>query len=236
MGRGKREVLRVQAGPGEIKRSYGRLSGIYAIIEGTFESSLRQRGLEILAVVPGEVVLEIGTGTGYTLREIAGSVGSEGKAYGIDITPEMLSITRKRLEGAGLSDRVELYEGDTRSMPYEDGKFDAVYMAATLELFDTPDIPRVLREIGRVLKPGGRLGVVSLEREGREYSAFVRCYEWLHKVLPGYASCRPIYVEEAISQAEYEIVKSQEVLLYGIAPFRIILAKPKAGQYTKTGN
>ena len=236
MGRGKREVLRVQAGPGDIKRSYGRLSGIYTIIESTFEKRLRRKGLELLAIVPGEVVLEIGTGTGYTLREIAGSVGSEGKAYGIDITPEMISITRKRLERAGLIDRVELDEGDARSMPYQDAKFDAVYMAATLELFDTPDIPRVLGEIGRILNPGGRLGVVSLEREGREGSVFVKCYEWLHNVFPGYASCRPIYVEEAIKQAGYEVVKSEEVQLYGIAPFRIILAKPKAGQYAKTEN
>ncbi|HEX77625.1 MAG TPA: methyltransferase domain-containing protein [Dehalococcoidia bacterium] len=74
-------------------------------------------------------------------------------------------------------------------------KLYAIYMASTLELFDTPDIPRVLQEIKRVLKPRGRLVVASMSREGHENSKFLRFYEWLHQRFPRYASCRPIYVE-----------------------------------------
>ena len=157
---GKREILRVSATLEDIKKSYRVLSKFYGLVEGIFEKVPRERGLEFLSVKEGEVVLEIGIGTGFSLKEIARSVGAAGKAYGIDITRQMLRLAEKRLRKAELMDRVEVYEGDARTMPYQDNMFDAVYMAATLELFDTPDIPRVLGEIKRVLKPGRRLGVV----------------------------------------------------------------------------
>ncbi|MFC2005308.1 methyltransferase domain-containing protein [Chloroflexota bacterium] len=101
MGGSEQAILRVQAGLEEIKKSYSKISGNYAIIEGVFEKGLRQKGLELLDITPGEVVLEIGTGAGYSLKEIADSVGHSSKACGIDITPQMLEITRKRLEEAG---------------------------------------------------------------------------------------------------------------------------------------
>jgi ubiquinone/menaquinone biosynthesis C-methylase UbiE len=70
-----------------------------------------------------------------------------------------MEATRKRLEKTGLLDRVELHCGDAMAMAFPDGTFDAVFSAFTLELFDTPDIPKVLDEIKRVLKTGGRLVV-----------------------------------------------------------------------------
>ncbi len=226
MSNNEKEILRVRASLEDIKKSYGLVSRDYAILEGIFEKGLRHKGLQLLSVTPGEVVLEVGVGTGYSLKEIANSVGENGKAYGIDITPQMLQITRKRLRKAKLIDRVELYEGDVRRMPYEDNKFDAVYMACTLELFDTPDIPRVLNEIKRVLKPSGRLGVASLTKEGREDSLFIRFYEWLHQKIPKYASCRPIYVEKSVEDAGYEIIKTQQFVIVKLVPWKIVVARP----------
>ena len=223
----EQEVSRVRASVEDIKKSYSLISRFYAIFEGLFEKGLRQRGLELLAVTSGEIVLEIGIGTGHSLKEIANSVGQSGKACGLDITPRMLEISRKRLEKAGLIDRVELCEGDARSMPYEDDRFDATYMASTLELFDTPDIPGVLKEIKRVLKPSGRLGVASLTREGREDSLFVKFYEWLHRRMPKYASCRPIYVEKSVEEAGFQITRSVDFVLYKIVPWKIVTASPK---------
>jgi demethylmenaquinone methyltransferase/2-methoxy-6-polyprenyl-1,4-benzoquinol methylase len=202
------------------------MSRFYALAEGIFEKGLRRKGLHLLSVTPGEVVLEVGVGTGYSLKEIANFVGENGKAHGIDVTPQMLELTRKRLKKAGFMDRVELYEGDARRMPYQNGKFDAVYMASTLELFDTPDIPVVLNEVKKVLKPSGRLGVASLTKEGREGSLFIRFYEWLHQKIPKYANCRPIYVEKLIEDAGYQITKTEEFILLKIAAWRIVVAKP----------
>lgn len=210
----------------DIKKSYGVMSRFYALAEGIFERGLRRKGLHLLSVTPGEVVLEVGVGTGYSLKEIANFVGENGKAHGIDVTPQMLELTRKRLKKAGFMDRVELYEGDARRMPYQNGKFDAVYMASTLELFDTPDIPVVLNEVKRVLKPSGRLGVASLTKEGREGSLFIRFYEWLHQKVPKYANCRPIYVEKLLEDAGYQVTKTEEFILLKIVSWRIVVAKP----------
>jgi demethylmenaquinone methyltransferase/2-methoxy-6-polyprenyl-1,4-benzoquinol methylase len=220
------EILRVPVRSEDIKKSYGVMSRFYALAEGIFERELRRTGLHLLSVTLSEVVLEVGVGTGYSLKEIANFVGEKGKAHGIDVTPQMLELTRKRLKKAGFMDRVELYEGDARRMPYQNGKFDAVYMASTLELFDTPDIPVVLREVKRVLKPSGRLGVASLTKEGREGSLFIRFYEWLHQKVPKYANCRPIYVEKLLEDTGYQITKTEEFVLLKIVPWRIVVAKP----------
>ena len=221
-----KEILRVKATKEAIRKSYGKISKFYAMAEGTFEKGLRKKGLEFLGIEEGEMVLEIGFGTGFTLCELAKSVGETGKVYGIDVAPEMVEIAKKRLEKEGLIDRLGIYEGDARNMPFADNVFDTVYMALTLELFDTPDIPKVLREIKRVLKPSGRLGVVSISKQGYENSLFLKFYEWLHKKIPRYISCRPIYVEDSIREAGYKIVKAEEFMLAKLMPVKIVFAKP----------
>lgn len=217
-------VLRVRATPENVQKSYGAISKFYTFLEGKFEQRLREKGLKYLAAKEGEIVLEIGTGTGFALREIARSVGASGKAHGLDLTPEMLHLTEKGLRRAGLLNRVELDEGDARTMRYGDDIFDAVYMSATLELFDTPDIDKVLGEVKRVLKPQGRLVVASMSKEGREDFWFVRLYEWLHQKLPKYATCRPIYLEQVVKDASFDIVKSEEYLAMKLVPMKLVLA------------
>ena len=219
----KKEILRVN---GDIKSTYAKLSKTYAILEGRFEIKLRERGLEALNVQEGETVLEIGFGTAYSLVEIAKSVGETGKAFGIDVSSEMIKLAKERLEKQGLANRVELYEGNAIEMPYENNQFDSVYMAATLELFDTPEIPAVLTEIKRVLKPTGRLAIISMPKEGHEDSVILRFYEWIHRTLPKYASCRPIYVEDSTRDAGFEIIVTNEIMLAKFFPMKIVLAKP----------
>ena len=151
----KKEILRIR---GDIKATYARISRVYDAFKGRFERKLRGRGLELLDIKEGEAVLEIGFGTGYLLIEIARSVGKNGKVSGIDLTSQMVSLAKARVQKEGLAERVELREGDAREMPYQNKQFDVVFMTAMLELFDKPDTPKVLAEIKRVLKPAGRQG------------------------------------------------------------------------------
>lgn len=214
-------VLRVYRTKAQAKESYDKISRFYDYFAGFFERKHRNMALERLDIKRGETVLEIGFGTGHCLRQMAESVGEDGRVYGIDISSGMLEVSKRRLEEAGLLDRVKLYCQDALKMPYEDNKFDAVFMSFTLELFDTPEIPKVLNKIERVLKPNGRLGVVSMSKEDGG-SILLRMYEWTHNKFPKYADCRPIYIEQLIKNAGFEIEYKEKVKLFGL-PVEIVI-------------
>lgn len=215
-------VLPVSRTKGEAKRFYDRISRFYDYLPGVFERKYAEMALERLSVNDGETVLEIGFGSGRCLRRIAQSVGQNGKAYGIDISSGMLEVTKRRLEKTRLMDRVELYCGDATSLPYDNNTFDAVFMSFTLELFDTPEIPRVLDGVKRVLRTRGRLGVASMSRENGE-STLLRLYEWTHEKWPKYVDCRPIYVEQSLRDAGYQIKSKEKARLFGL-PGEIVIA------------
>ena len=191
------------------------MSRSYDLFAGAFEKRLRNSALAQLGVREGEAVLEIGFGTGHCLKQLAAAVGVMGRVCGVDLSAGMVEVSRRRLARAGLTDCVELHCGDAAKLTYADETFDAVFMSFTLELFDTPDIPVVLGEVRRVLKPGGRLGVVSLSREDG-VSLMLRAYEWCHQRLPQYIDCRPIYVEEAIQDAGLLLDYREKEKLWGL--------------------
>ena len=217
-----KSVLRVRADDTAMKRIYTKFSKIMSLIEKS-EKSLRKRSFELLTLQQGEKVLEIGFGRGTALIEISKAVGEAGEVYGIDLTPEMVQITNQSLAKNHILN-VKVEEDDARNLPYTENHFDVVYMASTLELFDIPDIPVVLNEVKRVLKPTGRVCIVSIPREGCEDSLGVRIYEWLHRTFQSYASCRPIYVEDSIKRAGFKIMKTDIIGIF--FPMKIVIAKP----------
>jgi arsenite methyltransferase len=103
---------------------------------------------------PGEVVLDIGSGSGTDLLLAARRVGPSGHAIGVDMTGEMLARCRVSIVGSGL-ENVELRAGDAENLPLDDATVDAVISNGVLNL--VPGKERAFREIYRVLKPGGRL-------------------------------------------------------------------------------
>ena len=215
-------ILPVLRSKEQARRSYDRLSRFYDYTEGIFEKKSINIALEKLNIKEGEEVLEIGFGTGNALIKIAGSIGKNGSAHGIDISPKMLEIASKKINRSGLSGRVKLLCRDAVKLPYPDNKFDAVFLSFTLELFDTPEIPKILKEIKRVLKPGGRMGIVSLSKDNGR-SLFLRLYEWAHIKFPDSIDCRPIFASHSLEDAGFDICYIKEAKIF-FAPLEIIVA------------
>ena len=219
----EREVSRVTRSKAEARQSYDLLSRWYDLLAEPSERGLREIGLRMLAVKNGETVLEIGFGTGHGILALARAVGDSGKVYGIDISPRMREITEARVRQAGLSSRVDLTIGDATTLPYQNDFFDAIFISFTLELFDTPDIPVVLRECRRVLRPNGRMGVVGLSKTGGT-GRMTRLYEWAHQKIPRYLDCRPIFVQQSLEDAGFHIVDVVHASTWGLA-VEIVLAR-----------
>jgi demethylmenaquinone methyltransferase/2-methoxy-6-polyprenyl-1,4-benzoquinol methylase len=205
----------------EIKAYYSKIAKVYDLLAERSEQPMREKGLSSLAPRPGERILEIGFGTGHCLVELADAVGPKGKVYGIDISEQMLSRSRHLLVENGLADRAELICGDAEQMPYEDNSLDGVFTSFTLELFDTPEIPKVLAACRRVLKPGGRLCVVALSKDGKQ-GFVMKAFEWTHKHFPNLMDCRPIFVRAAVEAAGFEI--QEATLEHMWVPVEIVLA------------
>jgi ubiquinone/menaquinone biosynthesis C-methylase UbiE len=112
--------------------------------------------VERAALQAGERVLDVACGTGIVARVAAQQLGTTGKIVGLDTNAAMLTVARSLPRIPGVS--IEWQEGSALALPYPDAAFDVVFCQAGLQYF--PDRPRALREMHRVLVPGGRLALL----------------------------------------------------------------------------
>jgi demethylmenaquinone methyltransferase/2-methoxy-6-polyprenyl-1,4-benzoquinol methylase len=125
-------------------------------------------------------VLDLATGTADVALEVARRIPSS-KIVGVDPSPGMLKVGRDKVQRAGLSDRIELREGDGQRIPASDNSFDAAIMAFGIR--NVPDRAACLRELARVVRPGGPIVLLELaEPEGHPFSFAARF--WKRRVVP----------------------------------------------------
>jgi arsenite methyltransferase len=110
--------------------------------------------LALLALKPGETLLDLGSGGGIDCFLAAKRVGPDGRVIGVDMTPEMIRLARENAEKSGLKN-VEFRQGEIEKLPLDDGSVDATISNCVINL--STDKEQVFREIYRVLKPGGRM-------------------------------------------------------------------------------
>jgi demethylmenaquinone methyltransferase/2-methoxy-6-polyprenyl-1,4-benzoquinol methylase len=140
----------------------------------------RREAVRALDLPPGARVLDVATGTADLAAEIARTI-PEVTVVGVDPSARMLSVGAAKVERAGLAHRVALTTGDAEHLPFDSASFDAAAMAFGIR--NVPDRARALREIARVVRPGGRIAILELCEPGQgAWGSLSRLY--VHEIVP----------------------------------------------------
>lgn len=220
------QISRVTRTKQQAKSTYNKLSRWYDLLAGGFEGKPRKAATQLLSPKERDKVLEIGSGTGHSLGELADMVGVSGEVYGIDLSAGMLEVAQTRVNKLGIGARITLVSGDALQLPFKADFFDKILISFTLELFDTPEIPQVLAECQRCLRGGGRISVVGLTKKNP--NGMTGIYEWFHEKLPAYVDCRPIFVQEELEHAGFQILQACDLSMMGLKSELVLAKKPAA--------
>ena len=157
---------------------------------------------------PGETVLDLGSGGGIDVLLSAKRVGPAGKAYGLDMTDEMLALARRNAAEAGVAN-VEFLKGQIESIPLPDESVDVIISNCVINL--SADKDAVLREAFRVLRPGGRFAVADIVVQGGPLPAAAR------RLLDRWAGC--------IAGALTETENREKLAAAGFADVELVVLK-----------
>ncbi len=197
----------------QTRATYDRLAPIYDVIAAPFEWPVVRAGLELFAPGRGERVLEVGHGTGRALEVLARAVGDTGRVLGVDLSPRMGEVARRRLAKSGLADKVELRTADATTLSLEPASFDGVFSAFTVETIAEADVPRVLASWREMLRPGGRVVLVTMAPGGGTMASL---YAWSHRAFPRLVDCRPLDARALLEAAGFIVERDDRVPLAGL--------------------
>ncbi len=168
---------------------------------------------------PGEIVLDLGSGGGIDVLLSARRVGPTGKAYGLDMTDEMLALARANQRKAGV-ENVEFLKGEIENIPLPDDTVDVIISNCVINL--SADKDRVLREAFRVLKPGGRFAVSDVVVTGEIPAAIRKSVElWIGCVA---GALRDTDYAAKLAAAGFDDIAIEPTRIYQVEDARQFLA------------
>jgi ubiquinone/menaquinone biosynthesis C-methylase UbiE len=178
------------------------------------ERKLRERLLEPARLKAGELVLDVGCGTGTLAIAAKRRVGPAGSVHGIDASAEMIARASNKAKKAGVE--VTFESGLAESLPFPDGYFDVVLSTVMLHHLPGQLRQRGVREMGRVLKPGGRLLVVDFAGGGHGHGPLARFHRHGH--------VEPRQLLELVSGAGLDVAESGRL---GVWDLEFVVAEPR---------
>jgi demethylmenaquinone methyltransferase/2-methoxy-6-polyprenyl-1,4-benzoquinol methylase len=156
-----------------------RYDAMNRVLSFGLDRGWRRRTVRALALGAGPRVLDLATGTGDLAVDIA-RMHPDATVIGLDPSRQMLAIAKQKLASRRLADRVTLVRGDAQHLPYRDGELDAATIAFGIR--NVPDRVAALREMARVVRPGGRVAVLELGEPRRGVLARAARFHTRHVV------------------------------------------------------
>ncbi len=139
----------------QLGNPHGWLAALTGMVLNHANAEPIRAAIEWLALQPGQRVVEVGFGGGYSLSLLVRAVGAEGQVFALELSPELLARARRRFIVPRMQGRLRIDRAPVEQLPLADASFDAALSMHTI--FFWTDVDRGLDELARVLKPGGRL-------------------------------------------------------------------------------
>jgi demethylmenaquinone methyltransferase / 2-methoxy-6-polyprenyl-1,4-benzoquinol methylase len=151
-----------------------------------WEKPFHTEAVQMANAQKGQQVLVVACGTGRGMIELAQAIGPTGRVDAMDLSEQMIEQARAKCEEKGLTDRVHFKQGNAKELPYPDGAFDIVYNGYMLDLIPLDSFEPILKEMKRVLKPGGKLVLLNMSKPDEKKTFYESIYKWTG--IP----CRPV--------------------------------------------
>ncbi len=210
-------ILAAKLTKSQVADVYKSKAAVYDIWGRLTESKAQRRCVQLAAVQDGEAVLEVAVGTGLTFSRIL-QHNPSGINEGIDLTEAMLAKARQKAAQSGTTN-YRLRPGDAYALDFADSSFDVLINNYMFDLLPEADFPSILSELGRVLKPGGRMVLVNMARDGRWYN---QIWDAVYRIQPGWmGGCRGVALHSYVERAGFQQV-SREFISQMTFPSEII--------------
>jgi ubiquinone/menaquinone biosynthesis C-methylase UbiE len=204
-----------------VRDIYNSISKVYDLWGAATEGRARKEGLQLANILDGESILDVASGTGLILSEIVRQ-NPIGFSAGIDISEGMLKKARSKINPT--SENVEIKIGSAFDIPYEDNIFDLVLNGYMFDLMPLAEMPRIIAEFRRVLKPDGRAVIINMTIGETPWS---QIYEWVYKKSPALmGGCRGVRLTQLLNNNGFTVVTRKYIQQF-LFPSEVILAQVK---------